>query len=71
MFDNNWTFNFDLLYFWYPVKDKAIQYLNGKVSGMVKMSQQGSIVTALLASFRKSWKVTIYYIIGALLILNR
>ena len=49
------TFKFDLSYFWYPVKYRAIQYLIGKVSDMVNMIQEGSIVTALLASVRTSW----------------
>ena len=38
------------------------QYLIGKVSDMVKMSQEGLVVIALLASVRTSRKETIYYI---------
>ena len=64
------TFNFDFLYFCYPLKYRAIQYIIGKVSDMVKMSQEGLVVAVLLASVRTSWKVTFYYINGALLILN-
>ena len=65
------TFNFDLSYFWYPFRYRVIQYLIGKLSDMVKMGQDSLVVAALLASVRTSWKVTIYYINGALLILNR
>ena len=36
------------------MKYRATQYLIGKVSDMVKVSQEGSIVTALLASVLKS-----------------
>ena len=50
----NRTFNFDLSYLGSPFKYSVIQYLFGKVSDMVKMSQEGSIVTALLASVRTS-----------------
>ena len=71
LLDKSWTVNFSLLYFLYPMKYRAIHYLIGKVSDMVKMSQKGSIVTALLASVRASWKVTIYYINATLLILNQ
>jgi len=38
---------------------------------MVKMGQDSLIVAALLLSVRASWKVTVYYINGALLTLNR
>ena len=38
---------------------------------MVKMSQEDSVVAALLESFRMSQKVTIYYINWALLKINR
>ena len=44
----------------------VIQYLIGKLSDMVKMGQDSLVVAALLASV---W--TIYYMNGALLILNR
>ena len=37
---------------------------------MAKMIQESKGVAALLTSIRTSWKVEIYYIIGALLILN-
>ena len=39
-------------------------------SDMVKMSQEGSVTTVFQASVRTALKVTIYYINGALLILN-
>ena len=64
-------FEFDLSYFLYPFRYKVIQYLIGKPLDMVKMSQEGSMVTALLASVRSFCKVTIYYINWALLIFNR
>ena len=58
-----------LVIYWYPLRYTVIHYLIGKVSGMEKMSQENSVVAALLASVRTSWKVTIHYINGALLIL--
>ena len=64
-------FNFDLSYFWYPLGYRVLQDLIGKLLDMVKMGQESLVVAALLASVRASWKVTIYYINGALLILNR
>ena len=64
------SFNFDLLYFWYPLRYRVIQYPIGKLSDMVKMIQDDQIMAALSTSIRKSWKVWIYYINGALLILN-
>ena len=48
----------------------VIQYLIKKLSDMVKMGQYSLVVAALLASVKASWKVAIYYINGALLILN-
>ena len=35
-----WGFQFNLSYFWYPVKYKFIQCLIGKLSGMVIMGQE-------------------------------
>ena len=64
-------FNVNLMYFWYPLRYRVTQYLIGKVSDMVKMSKEGSVVITLLTSVRMSWKVTIYFINGALLILNQ
>ena len=70
LLDKSRIFNFDVSYFWYPFSYKVIQYLNGKLSDMVKLGQEDLVVAALLASVRISWKVTIYYINGALLKLN-
>ena len=50
---------------------RVIQYLIWKLSDMVFMRQEGLAEVVLLASVRASWKVTIYYINGALLKLNR
>ena len=47
-------FNFDLSYFWYHLRYRVIQYLIGKLSVMVKMGQEGLVVTALLTSVRTS-----------------
>ena len=47
-------FNFDLSYFWYQLRFRVIQYLNGKLSDMVKIGQEGLVVAALLASVRTS-----------------
>ena len=60
-------FNFDLMYF---LCSFVVQYLIGKLSDMIKVTQEGLVVAALLASVRTSWKVTNYYINSALLILN-
>ena len=49
---------------------RVIQYLIGKLSDMIKIGQDSSVVAALLASVRVSLKVAIYYINGTLLILN-
>ena len=62
--------NFDLLYFWSPLRYRVIQYLIVKLSDMVKMIQEGSVVAALSTSIRTSWKVGICNINRALLILN-
>ena len=48
-----------------------MQYLIGKLLDMVKMGQENLVVALLLASVRASWKVAIYYLNKALLILNR
>ena len=63
--------NFDLLYFWYHLRCRVIQYLIRKLSEMVKMGQEGLVVAALLGLVRISWKVTIYNINRALLKLTR
>ena len=63
------TFKFDMSYFWYPLNYRVIQYLIWKDLDMVKMSQEESVVAAPLAYVRTSWKLTIYYINGVLLIL--
>ena len=65
--NESWTFNFDLSYLWYPLMYRVIQYLIEKLLDMVKIFQVRLVVAALLASVRASWKVTIYYINGALL----
>ena len=49
----------------------VLQYLTGKFSDKVKMGQEGLVVAALLASIWTTWKVSIYYINGGLLKLNR
>ena len=47
-------FNFDLLYFSYPFSYRVIQYLIGKLLGMVKMGQESLVVAALLMSIKAS-----------------
>ena len=47
-------FNFDLSYFGYPLRYRVIQYLIGKISDIVKMSQEESVVAALQVSVRTS-----------------
>ena len=47
-------FNFDLSYFLYPLRYRAIQYLVRKLSDMVKMGQEGLVVAALLISVKAS-----------------
>ena len=44
--------NFDLLYFLYHLRYRVIQHLIGKLSDMIKMGQEGLVVTAFLASVR-------------------
>ena len=51
-----------------PLEVWIIQYLNEKLSDMVKMRQKDLVVEAILASVRTSSKVPIYYINGVLLI---
>ena len=34
----SWTFKYDFIYFWYPLRYKVIQYLIGKLSKMVKIT---------------------------------
>ena len=65
-----WLLNFDLSHFWYHLRYRVIQYPIEKLLDMVKMGQEGLVVAALLESVRTSWKVTIYYINSALLILK-
>ena len=48
---------------------RTVPYL--KASGVDDMRQEGLVVAALQASIRTSAKVTIYYINGALFILNQ
>ena len=71
LLNKSWSFNFDLSYFWCPLRFSVIQCLIGKFLDLVKMGQDSFVVAAVLASVRASWKVTIYNINGALLILNR
>ena len=54
-----------------PLEVWIIQYLNEKLSDMVKMRQKDLVVEAILASVRTSSKVPIYYIKGVLMIFNR
>ena len=49
---------------------EVIQYLIRKPSDMVNLSEDGSVVAALLLIVRTSRKVTIYYMNRALLILK-
>ena len=37
LFYRNWTFNFDLLYIWYPLRYRVIQFIIGKLSHMLNM----------------------------------
>ena len=46
----SWSFNFDLTYFWYPLRYKVIPYLVEKLSDMVKKAQEGLLVSAFLSS---------------------
>ena len=64
------SFNFDQLYFWSPFRYRVILYLIRKLLDMVNMIQEGKVVAALSTSIRTSWKVGIYYINWALLILK-
>ena len=64
------SFNLNLSYFWSSFRCRVILYLIGKLSDMVKMIQDGKVVAVLSTSIKTSWKVGIYYINGALLILN-
>ena len=57
------------IFIYLEVHGHTVQYLIWKVSDMVKMNLEDSVVAALLASVRTSWKATIYYINRALLIL--
>ena len=47
-------FDFDLLYFCYPLRYRVIQYLIRKLSDMVKMDQEGLVVAAFLISVMAS-----------------
>ena len=51
------VFNFDLLYFWYPLRYRVIQYLIWKLSDVVFMRQECLVLAVLLASFRVSLNV--------------
>ena len=48
-----------------------MQYLTWKLSDMAFMREEGLVMVAIQASVRNSWKVTIYYMNRALLILFR
>ena len=48
------TFIFDLLYFLYPFRYRIIQNLIGKLSDMVKISQESLVVATLITSVRGS-----------------
>ena len=37
LLNKSWTFDFEFMYFWYPLRYKVIQYLIGKLSDMVKI----------------------------------
>ena len=65
-----WSFNFDLWYFWSPVRYRFIQSLIRELSDMVKMIWEDKFVATLSTSIRAFWKVGIYFINRALLILN-
>ena len=54
--------NFDLLYFQCPLRYRVIQYLIWKLLLVVKMSQEGLGMAALLGSAKPSWKVPFYHI---------
>ena len=62
MTGQSWNFyfyqvNLDVLtltYLLYLYRYRVIQYLIGKLLGMVKMSQEGQVVTALSTSIRTS-----------------
>ena len=41
-------FNFELSYFWYPLRYRVMQYLIWKLSDMVKNREEGLVVAALL-----------------------
>ena len=44
-------FNFDLWYFWYPLRCRVIKYLIWKLSYMVKMGKEGLVERLLLYLF--------------------
>ena len=65
----NRTFNFDL-YFLYPFRHRVKHYIIGKNLNIVNMSQVGKVLTALSIYVKMSWKVPVFYINRALMILN-
>ena len=56
LLNKSWNFNLDLLYFWFLLTYRVIQYLIWKLSDIVFMREEGLVVMALLASVRTSWK---------------
>ena len=64
------SFNLDLSYFWSLFRYRVIQCLL-ESSWYDKDDSRGQVVAELSTSIRISWKVEIYYINGALVILNR
>ena len=60
LFNEIWTFNFDLSYFWFPLSYRVIQYLIWKLSDMVKMGRKGLVELLLLCLFGglEKWEFT-------------
>ena len=71
LLNKNWAFKSDLSYLWYFLRFRVIEYLIKKVLVVVNIIQAGLVLASLLAPVRTFWKVLIYKINEALLILKR
>ena len=61
LLNENRSFNFDLPYFWYPLRYRIMQYLISKLTLVVNMSQEGQGMAKLLSCVKLSSKSQFYY----------
>ena len=69
--NKSWNFNFNVSFFWYPLRYSVEHYLIGKLLDMLQICQESLVLASPLKSFKTtSRRMTIYYINGGLSELN-